>query len=87
VEGEEILDVSSDSGDTLSLRLRFFVAVLHLRGTHIQIQPIREERDILCWNGEIFDGLEVTFQDSLSFFCSTTTESSWTTWKMMNNES
>ena len=62
--------MSLENNDSLSLRLRFFASVLHLRGTHIQIQPFREGHDILCWNGEIFDGLEVMFQNRLEFFCS-----------------
>ncbi|KAJ2609633.1 hypothetical protein H4S08_003965 [Coemansia sp. RSA 1365] len=35
--------------------------VLHLRGPHTQTQPIiaKDTGDMLCWNGEIFDGLDI----------------------------
>ncbi|KAG9000260.1 hypothetical protein FRB90_011867 [Tulasnella sp. 427] len=37
-----------------------YASVLHLRGQSVTPQPHRVyQGDILCWNGEIFDGLEV----------------------------
>jgi asparagine synthetase B (glutamine-hydrolysing) len=39
----------------------FFGAVLHLRGKENVPQPLVDERkDVLCWNGEIFGGIEVS---------------------------
>lgn len=43
-----------------SLVLTFTSSVLHLRGKEVTVQPlISEAGDILCWNGEIWKGLEV----------------------------
>ncbi|CAO3661697.1 unnamed protein product [Rhizopus stolonifer] len=39
--------------------LQFFSTVLHLRGPDVVPQPIESSGNILCWNGEIFGGLEV----------------------------
>jgi len=44
--------------------------VLHMRGDTIVKQPRKSDRFILQWNGEIFDGLDVSHHenDTLSFF-------------------
>ena len=43
-----------------SLELTFTSSVLHLRGNEVTVQPlISEEGDILCWNGEVWDGIEI----------------------------
>ncbi|KAI8978629.1 asparagine synthase-domain-containing protein [Pilobolus umbonatus] len=40
--------------------LQFYSTVLHLRGLETVSQPLRNTTgDILCWNGEIFSGLEI----------------------------
>ncbi|KAG1543147.1 hypothetical protein G6F51_006847 [Rhizopus arrhizus] len=39
--------------------LQFFSTVLHLRGPDVVPQPIEDSENILCWNGEIFGGLQV----------------------------
>ncbi|EJT98955.1 hypothetical protein DACRYDRAFT_56765 [Dacryopinax primogenitus] len=43
-----------------SVKLRFFSSVLHLRG-ELTPQPLRlvAGGDVLCWNGEVFEGLPV----------------------------
>ena len=46
--------------------LQFYSTVLHLRGRNNVPQPVCENNNILCWNGEIFDGLSVSV---LLFFC------------------
>ncbi|KAJ2848686.1 hypothetical protein IWW36_003148 [Coemansia brasiliensis] len=45
--------------------IRFGAHVLHLRGHQTQVQPIVDQHsgDILCWNGEVFDGLDVGDQN------------------------
>ncbi|GAA5954844.1 hypothetical protein JCM8115_005546 [Rhodotorula mucilaginosa] len=59
-----------DASNTLSLRvstdasteleLRFFGSVLHMRGDKVTPQPlVSSAGDVLLWNGEIFDGVEV----------------------------
>lgn len=45
------------------LQMVFFGAVLHLRGKKNVPQPLVDDRkDVLCWNGEIFGGIEVSPQ-------------------------
>lgn len=42
------------------LELSFTSSVLHLRGKDVTVQPlVSESGDILCWNGEIWNGLEM----------------------------
>ncbi|KAG8781896.1 hypothetical protein FRC15_007895 [Serendipita sp. 397] len=43
-----------------NLSLRFFSSVLHLRGDHVAVQPHTDDQNILCWNGEVFEGLPVS---------------------------
>ncbi|KAI5479249.1 asparagine synthase (glutamine-hydrolyzing) [Pseudohyphozyma bogoriensis] len=44
-----------------SFELRFHTSVLHMRGTEVTPQPfVSEEGDVLLFNGEVFDGLEVS---------------------------
>ncbi|GAB5586427.1 Asparagine synthetase domain-containing protein 1 [Umbelopsis nana] len=46
--------------DSNELTMQFFGAVLHLRGPQTVPQPLVDKRqDVLCWNGEIFGGIEV----------------------------
>ncbi|KAH9835729.1 asparagine synthase-domain-containing protein [Rhodofomes roseus] len=55
-----------DAQDTVVLleencRLSFTASELRLRGESFVSQPHRDEQgNILCWNGEIFDGIEVS---------------------------
>ncbi|GBB99862.1 hypothetical protein RclHR1_03660009 [Rhizophagus clarus] len=44
-----------------TIDLTFFGAVLHLRGPSVVEQPLTEndEQDVLLWNGEIFNGVEI----------------------------
>ncbi|KAI8641407.1 asparagine synthetase domain-containing protein 1 [Parasitella parasitica] len=46
--------------------LRFFSTVLHLRGTDVVPQPRcdRNTKNTLCWNGEIFGGIDVAFSEN-----------------------
>lgn len=40
--------------------MRFHASVLHMRGDVVTSQPfVSKDGDVLLWNGEIFDGLEV----------------------------
>ncbi|KAI9506603.1 asparagine synthase-domain-containing protein, partial [Coemansia spiralis] len=41
--------------------IKFGAHVLHLRGLETQSQPIvdKESKDVLCWNGEVFGGLDI----------------------------
>ncbi|KWU45883.1 hypothetical protein RHOSPDRAFT_15885, partial [Rhodotorula sp. JG-1b] len=52
------LRLSTDNGT--DLELHFFGSVLHMRGDKVTPQPlVSSAGDILLWNGEIFDGVEV----------------------------
>ena len=54
-DGFHCLDICSNQ----DYSMRFGASVLHLRGPHVQLQPLTHPRgDILCWNGEIFGGSE-----------------------------
>jgi hypothetical protein len=45
--------------------LKFWGFVLHLRGEQATVQPVQDSQgNVLLFNGEIFDGLEVRFCDS-----------------------
>jgi asparagine synthetase B (glutamine-hydrolysing) len=47
----------------LQLRLHFASAVLALRGRHTP-QPLIGSRGVLCWNGQVFQGLEVPISEN-----------------------
>ncbi|KAJ2479071.1 hypothetical protein EV174_004123 [Coemansia sp. RSA 2320] len=55
----ELLATLSNGNSHTSLK--FGAHVLHLRGSHMQSQPLidRETGDIFCWNGEVFGGLDI----------------------------
>src|SRR5436190_649869 len=43
-----------------NLELSFTSSVLHLRGETVTVQPLVSEKgDVLCWNGEICQGLDI----------------------------
>ncbi len=46
-----------------SLSLNFIAAVLHIQGDIIGSQPIVYDDCILCWNGEVFGGLEINHRE------------------------
>ena len=42
------------------LEVTFVSSVLHLRGDDVTVQPlVSVAGDVLCWNGEVWDGLEI----------------------------
>lgn len=52
------------AGQRFGYELRFHASVLHMRGRDGKptMQPFvgAETNDVLVWNGEVFDGLEVS---------------------------
>jgi asparagine synthetase B (glutamine-hydrolysing) len=62
--------------------LRFFSSVLHLRGPDTVSQPLYNAStgDILCWNGEVFSGLDVRF-GTLLWQCAHTFVEIGTLWR------
>ncbi|RKP06133.1 hypothetical protein THASP1DRAFT_32045 [Thamnocephalis sphaerospora] len=56
--GEHIVQLNGDGHP--SVALRFFGATLHLRGDRVTQQPLVDQHgNVLCWNGEVFAGLEI----------------------------
>jgi asparagine synthetase B (glutamine-hydrolysing) len=47
------------TSDTGTINLEFFASELCLRGSRPVVQPHIRNGDILCWNGEIFEGLDM----------------------------
>src|SRR5437773_4924328 len=48
-----------------TLELKFTSSVLHLRGQKVTVQPLlSEENDVLCWNGEVWQGLDLQDSDN-----------------------
>lgn len=74
-QGEYRLALPSGSPHNPAIHLYFFCAVLHLRGVEVMPQPVVDAAgNVLCWNGEIFDGIEVAryvllmqFADAVSY--------------------
>lgn len=48
------------------IKLKIYCSVLHLRGKgSITLQPLKNDRgDLFCWNGEVWNGLEMEFTDN-----------------------
>ncbi|CAG8830078.1 36856_t:CDS:2, partial [Racocetra persica] len=73
--GPDSQDQFSESLD--NFELDFFGAVLHLRGKSVIKQPlIDNDQNVLLWNGEIFDGLEVPFGENDTIYLSATVKNS-----------
>ncbi|KAF8078403.1 asparagine synthase-domain-containing protein [Lyophyllum atratum] len=47
-----------------NLSLEFYASELRLRGEGHVVQPHRSGGDVLCWNGEIFDGMDISPQEN-----------------------
>ncbi|BGP18654.1 hypothetical protein JCM10213v2_006720 [Rhodosporidiobolus nylandii] len=48
------------SSKSSHFELRFHASILHMRGDDVTVQPFTADNgDVLLWNGEVFDGLEV----------------------------
>lgn len=74
LDGNDLLDYVASRGpdyrDTYKVlsvgecRLTFTSSVLHLRGQHVVKQPVvGETGNVLCWNGEVWSGLDVSAHD------------------------
>ncbi|KAG2160106.1 uncharacterized protein EDB93DRAFT_39554 [Suillus bovinus] len=46
------------------LDLEFFVSELRLRGDAPILQPHQQDGDVFCWNGEVFEGLNVNAHEN-----------------------
>ncbi|KAK7463808.1 hypothetical protein VKT23_007146 [Stygiomarasmius scandens] len=46
------------------LRMEFFSSELRLRGNFPVVQPHQKDGNVLCWNGEIFDGIDIATEEN-----------------------
>ncbi|KAG2192088.1 hypothetical protein INT46_009265 [Mucor plumbeus] len=62
-DSQNLKQVQSCNCSKEDLSLQFFSTVLHLRGANVVPQPLcgPYTGNILCWNGEIFGGINVEF--------------------------
>jgi len=58
-QSREDVVITTDSQITTSVSLSFIAATLHLRGSRVVPQPHSFEGNVFCWNGEVFEGLEI----------------------------
>ena len=73
-QGSHCIDVSESAGvsssslsspyattgsSTSSCHVLLSASVLHLRGLSVSAQPLVQQSDCLCWNGEVYSGLTV----------------------------
>ncbi|KAF9480031.1 hypothetical protein BDN70DRAFT_912901 [Pholiota conissans] len=63
---QELEAASLSSGNALSrtLDVTFYASELRLRGDNPIVQPHIREGNVLCWNGEIFEGIEITSHEN-----------------------
>ncbi|KAI6133235.1 asparagine synthase-domain-containing protein [Pisolithus croceorrhizus] len=46
------------------LQIDFFASELLLRGRAAVVQPHQQEGDVFCWNGEVFEGLDINPEEN-----------------------
>ncbi|KAF9056380.1 asparagine synthase-domain-containing protein [Panaeolus papilionaceus] len=61
-----IHDTNLEDNPDLQLQLNFYGSELRLRGSSFVSQPHIEEEsgNVLCWNGEVFEGLEISPEEN-----------------------
>ncbi|KAH7883785.1 asparagine synthase-domain-containing protein [Phlebopus sp. FC_14] len=50
---------STAEHERCQVAVEFFASELRLRGNAPVVQPHQQEGDVLCWNGEVFEGLDM----------------------------
>jgi asparagine synthetase B (glutamine-hydrolysing) len=69
-----------------ALELTFTSSVLHLRGKQVTVQPLLSQcGDILCWNGEIWKGLDVKDHENDGLKLLEALTSGATVWDVIGN--
>ncbi|KAH7920081.1 hypothetical protein BV22DRAFT_1074525 [Leucogyrophana mollusca] len=58
-DAQRSLVISVNETNQHGLDLDFFASELRLRGDAPVVQPHEQEGDVLCWNGEVFEGMEI----------------------------
>ncbi|KAJ7835293.1 asparagine synthase-domain-containing protein [Mycena leptocephala] len=54
----------SVTGSDDTVVLDFFASELRLRGSDPVVQPREQDGNLFCWNGEIFDGMDITKEEN-----------------------
>ncbi|PFH54671.1 hypothetical protein AMATHDRAFT_134515 [Amanita thiersii Skay4041] len=54
----------SSNGGPLSYSIHFFASELRLRGNTPVEQPHFKHGNVLCWNGEIFEGIDISIEEN-----------------------
>ncbi|KAF8807600.1 hypothetical protein BYT27DRAFT_7233106 [Phlegmacium glaucopus] len=57
-------DIPNEGDAQSKLRIAFYASELRLRGTSSIVQPHLKNGNVLCWNGEIFEGLEISSEEN-----------------------
>ncbi|KAF8203066.1 asparagine synthase-domain-containing protein [Pholiota molesta] len=55
---------STDNGPSLTLDIAFYASELRLRGDFPIVQPHARDGNVLCWNGEVFEGIEISSHEN-----------------------
>ncbi|KII93359.1 hypothetical protein PLICRDRAFT_35559 [Plicaturopsis crispa FD-325 SS-3] len=63
ISGENVLE-SAGTSDGPPLSLEFFASELKLRGDAPVVQPHTQDGNVLCFNGEIFEGLDISAHEN-----------------------
>ncbi|KAG4096227.1 hypothetical protein H8356DRAFT_1682263 [Neocallimastix lanati (nom. inval.)] len=59
------ISITNDLNQSNKYNISFYDSVLHIRGIEITKQPcIDKNGNVLCWNGEIYDGINVPDNES-----------------------
>ncbi|KIJ45484.1 hypothetical protein M422DRAFT_250803 [Sphaerobolus stellatus SS14] len=58
VQSREDITISFEDDPKSKLSISFVASTLHLRGPKPVAQPHMSDKYVLCWNGEVFEGLE-----------------------------
>jgi asparagine synthetase B (glutamine-hydrolysing) len=67
------------------LELTFTSSVLHLQGQNVSKQPLVSNGDVLCWNGEIWNGLEVQDHENDGLKLLSSLTAGKRVWEIMGN--
>ncbi|EJD04010.1 uncharacterized protein FOMMEDRAFT_167293 [Fomitiporia mediterranea MF3/22] len=58
-DAQDTIQFAMYSDKEIRLDIRFFASELRLRGDELVTQPHQNQGNVFCWNGEVFEGLEV----------------------------
>ncbi|KAJ7130103.1 asparagine synthase-domain-containing protein [Mycena crocata] len=58
------ISVTDSDGLQDEVILDLFASELRLRGNHLVVQPHEQDGNIFCWNGEVFDGMNIAKEEN-----------------------